>query len=65
MKHNNLLNISEEEMQKNMVLLIEDEDQELSGASTPACAWAAVSAVSAVSALFQVTTACTTRCYHP
>ncbi|HEL1701855.1 TPA: hypothetical protein TXT45_000426 [Streptococcus suis] len=68
MKHIDLLDISDVEMQKNMVLLIEDEDQELSGASTPACVGAVsavVSAVSAISALFQVTTACTTRCYRP
>lgn len=68
MKDIDLLDISDVEMQKNMVLLIEDEDQELSGASTPACV-AAVSAVvagvSAVSAMFQITTACTTRCYRP
>lgn len=64
MKHINLLDISDTEMEKNMVLLIEDEDMELSGASTPACA-AVVSAISAISALFQVTTACTTRCYRP
>lgn len=65
MKHNNLMNISEEEMQKNMVLLIEDEDQELSGASTLGCVWAGISAISTVSALFKVSTACTNRCYHP
>ncbi|WP_155970860.1 hypothetical protein [Streptococcus ruminantium] len=69
MKHIDLLDISDVEMQKNMVLLIEDEDQELSGgASTAACVGAVaavVEAVSAISALFQVTTACTTRCYRP
>lgn len=37
MKHIDLLDISDVEMQKNMVLLIEDEDQELSGASSLAC----------------------------
>lgn len=61
MDYNNLLNVSDKEMEKNMVLLIEDEDQELSGGT----AIEAISAISAVTALFQITTACTTRCYRP
>ncbi|WP_455455266.1 hypothetical protein [Streptococcus salivarius] len=68
MKHIDLLDISDVEMQKNMVLLIEDEDQELSGASSLACVGASaatVSALTAVYSMFQITTACTNRCYHP
>lgn len=73
MNYKNVLNASDEDMQKNMVLLIDDEDQEFSGASSPACAATAiisavsttVSSVVAVSAQFQVSTACSTRCNRP
>lgn len=68
MQNIDLLDISDVEMQKNMVLLIEDEDQELSGGSSWACVGATAATVTAVTALcnvFQISTACTNRCYHP
>lgn len=67
MNENKLLNVTDEIMTKNMVTLIEDEDTELSGASTPVIsALTAISTLSAgVSALFGSTSACTTRCWHP
>lgn len=61
MNEDNLLDVTEEVMEENMVSLIKDEDFDLSGAGTPAI----VSAVTAVSALFQVTTACSTKCWRP
>lgn len=53
-------------VEQNMVKLIEDEDVNVSGASTPGCAASAISgvvaSVTAVSALFTVTSACTKAC---
>ena len=66
--NNNLSRVDETKLvEKNIVTLIEDEDVNVSGASTPGCALAsAISGVSAsitaVSALFGVTTACTKSC---
>ncbi|MEX2804389.1 hypothetical protein AB3329_04625 [Streptococcus sp. H31] len=58
---NDLLNIENtEEIEKNIVRLIDDEDTGIVGASTPAV----ISAATAVSALLQVTTACTKDCRH-
>ncbi|MEY8584778.1 hypothetical protein AB9M75_03020 [Lactobacillus sp. AN1001] len=61
MKKDNLSEVSLETMQENMKLLIKNEDQELSGAGTPGI----IGAATAVTAIFQITTACTTKCVHP
>lgn len=54
-------------VEQNMVKLIEDEDVNVSGASTPGCAVsgavsATVASATAISALFTVTSACTKSC---
>ena len=65
---NNILDMNDtKSVEKNLVTLIEDEDVNLSGASTPGCAAAsAISGVAAslaaISALFTVTSACTKSC---
>lgn len=61
MEKDNLSEVSLETMQENMKLLIKNEDQELSGAGTPGV----VGAVTAVTTIFQITTACTSKCVHP
>ncbi|NLQ75254.1 hypothetical protein [Streptococcus mutans] len=58
----NLLKINNvTEMEKNMVTLIEDEDMELAGGSTPACAIGVVGITVAVTG---ISTACTSRCIN-
>lgn len=61
---NNIFNMNDTEgVEKNLVTLIEDEDVNLSGASTPACAVSSITAsLAAISALFTVTSACTKSC---
>lgn len=54
-------------VEQNMVKLIEDEDVNVSGASTPGCAVASaisgvIASATAVSALLTVTSACTKAC---
>ncbi|WP_194192437.1 hypothetical protein [Clostridium chrysemydis] len=53
------LKVKEELLENNIVTLIEDEDYD--GAGSPAI----VSAVTAVTALIGITTACTRDCWHP
>lgn len=60
MKNNNLLDVTDEVMEKNIVTLIEDEDLNISGAGTPG-----ITVVITIGGLLQVTTACTSRCWHP
>lgn len=67
MKKDNFKIEDNEVIEENMVKLIEDEDINVSGASTPGCAWASaisgiVASATAVSALFTVTSACTKSC---
>ena len=62
MNENNLLNVTDEIMKENMISLIKDEDADL---SSGAGYGTVVSTITAVSALLQVTTACTTRCWRP
>lgn len=57
-------------VEQNMVKLIEDEDANVNGASTPGCAIASaisgtIASATAVSALFTVTSACTKACKRP
>ena len=63
MDNDNLLNVNSDMMEKNMVALIEDEDTNYSGASTP---W--ISAISTVTTGFasalSISKACTKRCHH-
>lgn len=61
MKNNNLLDVTDEVMEKNIVTLIEDEDLNISGAGTPA----GITVVITIGGLLQVTTACTSRCWRP
>lgn len=64
MNNDNLLNIDSDMMEKNMVALIEDEDTNYSGASTPEWVSAISTGVTAVSSALTVSSACTKRCLH-
>lgn len=66
--NNSIFDIDDtKDIEKNLVTLIEDEDMNLSGASTPGCALASAisgvtASITAVSHLFTVTSACTKSC---